>query len=120
MILRSLLLISFFYLSPIGIVLSDEIKLNHDEIKSYLHGKTVVHRPGGKTEFHQTFNTDGTTTYKAAGRNTEQGKWSIQGNQYCSQWRSFGWTCYNMTAEGNLITWIAKEGTHFPGVIIEN
>ena len=118
MILRYLLFISLLAISPISLALGAEIRLSHDEIKSYLEGKTVSHRPGGKTEFRQVFNANGTTTYKAAGRKAEHGKWSVQGNQYCSQWGPFGWTCYDMVAEGNLITWIAKEGTRFPGMII--
>ncbi|WP_419901329.1 hypothetical protein [Kiloniella sp.] len=98
---------------------SAEQKLNGDEIRSYLNDKVVVHRQNGKTEFRQSFKIDGTTLYQAKGRNAEQGKWSVQGNQYCSQWGPFGWTCYDMTAEGDLITWIAKEGTRFPGKIIQ-
>lgn len=117
--LRSLLLTPFLLMSLANIVQSAETKLSHDEIQSHLNGAVVVHRSGEKTEFRQSFNPDGTTIYKATGRDTELGKWSVQGNQYCSQWGPFGWTCYDMTAEGNLITWIAKGGARYPGKIIK-
>ncbi|MEH6630474.1 MAG: hypothetical protein V7776_06605 [Halopseudomonas aestusnigri] len=116
---RSFFLAPFLLMNLTNIAQSAETKLSHDEIQSHLNGAVVVHRSGGKTAFRQSFSHDGTTTYKAEGRDTELGKWSIQGNQYCSKWGPFGWTCYDMTAEGNLITWIAKDGARFPGKMIK-
>ncbi|WP_299379975.1 hypothetical protein [uncultured Kiloniella sp.] len=98
---------------------SEERKLSGEEIRQYLTDKKVVHRQDANNGFWQTFNASGITHYQAQGRKAEQGKWNVQADQYCSQWRPFGWTCYDMTVQGNLITWISKEGTLYKGRIID-
>ncbi|WP_421781183.1 hypothetical protein [Kiloniella litopenaei] len=97
----------------------EERKLSGDEIRQYLADKKVVHRPGAANGFEQTFHSSGTTHYQAQGGKAEQGKWSVQADQYCSQWGPFGWSCYDMTAQGNFITWISKEGTLYKGRIVD-
>ncbi|WP_085904239.1 hypothetical protein [Kiloniella majae] len=96
---------------------SEERKLSGEEIRQYLTDKKIIHRQGANNAFWQTFHASGITHYQAQDRKTELGKWSIQADQYCSQWGPFGWTCYDMTAQGNLITWISKEGTIYKGRI---
>ena len=98
---------------------SEERKLPGNEIRQYLTDKKVVHRQGANNGFWQAFNASGITSYQAQDRKAEQGKWSVQADQHCSQWGPFGWTCYDMTVQGNLITWISKEGTLYKGRIID-
>ncbi|MCZ4280636.1 hypothetical protein O4H49_07590 [Kiloniella laminariae] len=94
---------------------AEEVKLSADQIRAYLSGKIVVNRPEGKTSFRQSFEQNGQTRYQETGRKEEVGYWNVQGDRYCSQWGPFGWSCYVMTAEGNLLTWIAEDGTRYPG-----
>jgi hypothetical protein len=110
-------IISLFYVPVLAH--SEERKLSGDEIRQYLTGKKVVHRKDTTNGFEQTFHASGITLYQVQGKETEQGKWSVQADQYCSQWGPFGWTCYDMTAQDNLITWISKEGTLYKGRIVD-
>ncbi len=116
--LRSLILVPLSFTFVMNTAQSTEVKLTGEEIRNHLDGNFVVHRKGGKPQFRQSFAKDGSTQYQSVGREAEHGKWSVQGNQYCSKWGPFGWTCYDMTAEGDQITWITKDGTRFSGKII--
>ncbi len=62
----------------------------------------------------QTFYASGRTFYEA-GR-PSWGYWRAEGDQYCSQWPPGDlWTCYDMTASGDRIRFVAADGSFTEG-----
>jgi hypothetical protein len=58
----------------------------------------------------QIFQKSGVTFYSAGGSQS-QGNWKIDGEKYCSQWPpNEAWACYDITQDGNKITFISKDG----------
>jgi hypothetical protein len=61
-------------------------------------------------EAEQIFQKSGITFYSAGGSQS-QGNWKIDGEKYCSQWPpNEAWACYDMTQDGDKITFISKDG----------
>lgn len=82
-----------------------EIKLSGAEMQATLYDKILY----GK-DIEQIFQKSGATFYSAGGGQS-QGNWKIDGEKYCSQWPpNEAWACYDMTQDGNKITFISKDG----------
>lgn len=61
-------------------------------------------------EAEEIFQKSGVAFYSAGGGQS-QGFWKIEGGQFCSQWPpNQTWACYDMTQDGNKITFISKDG----------
>jgi hypothetical protein len=96
-LLASLLLISSAHAA--------ETKLTGAEMQAILYDKILY----GK-DVEQIFQKSGVTFYLSGG-NQSQGNWKIDGEKYCSQWPpNEAWACYDMTQDGNKITFISKDG----------
>jgi hypothetical protein len=96
-LLASLLLISS--------VQAAETKLTGAEMRSILYDKILY----GK-DIEQIFQESGVTFFSAGGSQS-QGNWKIEGEKYCSQWPpNQAWACYDITQDGNKITFISKDG----------
>ena len=82
-----------------------ETKLNSAEMQTILSDKILYAK-----NIEQIFQKSGVTFYSSGG-NQSQGSWKIDTNQFCSQWppNQF-WACYDMTQDGNKITFISKIG----------
>ncbi len=96
-LLASLLLISSAQAS--------ETKLTSAAMQTILSDKILY----GK-DAEQIFQKSGVTFYLSGGSQS-QGNWKIDGEKYCSQWPpNEAWACYDITQDGNKITFISKDG----------
>ena len=83
-----------------------ETKLSGAGMQTILSDKVLY---GSDAE--QIFQKSGVTFYSAGG-NQSQGNWKIDGEKYCSQWPpNQAWACYDITKDGNKITFISKDGS---------
>ena len=63
------------------------------------------------------FRQDGTTIFDY--RRQRLGQWQVQGNQYCAAWPPGGdWLCYDVTANGQTVTFTAANGSISTGQFI--
>jgi hypothetical protein len=100
--MKKLLLISLLLVSP---AIAAEMKLTGAEMQAILYDKILY----GK-DVEQIFQKSGATFYSAGGSQS-QGNWKIDGEKYCSQWPpNEAWACYDITQDGNKITFISKDG----------
>jgi hypothetical protein len=84
-------------------------KLNAAEIKELLSDKTIYNLPVAPPS-EQIFQKAGATYYSESG-NQSQGEWKILADQYCSVWPpSPTWVCYDVTRDGNNISFISPSG----------
>ncbi len=82
-----------------------ETKLSGAEMQTILNDKILY---GNDAE--QIFQKSGVTFYSTGG-NQSQGNWKIEDEKYCSQWPpNLAWSCYDITQDGNKITFISKDG----------
>jgi hypothetical protein len=82
-----------------------ETKLTGAAMQSIFSDKILY----GK-DVEQIFQKSGVTFYLSGGSQS-QGNWKIDGEKYCSQWPpNEAWACYDMTQDGNKITFISKDG----------
>ncbi|KMW57159.1 hypothetical protein AIOL_002120 [Candidatus Rhodobacter oscarellae] len=66
----------------------------------------------------QDFRASGRTLYNA-GRDS-WGYWAVRGDQYCSSWPpGDGWDCYDMARDGDVLRFIAGDGSFTDGVYAE-
>lgn len=107
---RAALFLVMFCTHP---ALAEERKLIGAEIKTQLTGHVFTGETDGrKTE--QDFMKSGSTMYTDGG-NVSQGLWEVRGDQYCSQWPPHeAWACYDVTSDGNTLTFIGSSGRRFP------
>lgn len=112
--LRSALLIA---LLAIGLpALAEERKLSGAEIKQALSGHTLKGE-SDSGEWTQDFDPSGRTTY-SQGNSNSPGIWQVKGDQYCSSWPpNPNLSCYDVTKDGNTITFISTGGGRAPAVI---
>ncbi len=100
--MKKILLTSFLIASSAQ---AAETKLSGAEMQSILYDKILY----GK-DADQIFQKSGTTFYTAGGSQS-QGNWKIEGEKYCSQWPpNQAWACYDITQDGNKISFISKDG----------
>lgn len=93
--------------------LAEERKLTGPEISAALTGHDFVGTNDGR-KVEQSFMKSGGTMYTDGG-NVSQGFWDVRGDQYCSQWPPHeSWACYDVTADGNAITFIGSGGARYP------
>ena len=94
---------------PVFPAVSDERPLTGQEIQDALSGNAVEGVQDG-VAWKQIFYPDGTTTY-ISGNRPSPGRWAVRGEKYCSQWPpSQSWDCYQMTGEGDRMTFIPDAG----------
>lgn len=89
-----------------------ERRLSGAQISALLDDASVVSESG----WRQTFSQSGATDYWDDRGAPSSGRWSVRGDQFCSQWPpSENWACYDMTAdpETGLVVWIAEGGTRY-------
>lgn len=100
--MKKILLASLFMICAVQ---AAEMKLDGAEMQSILNDKVLY----GK-DAEQIFQKSGVTFYSSGG-NQSQGNWKIDGEQYCSQWPpNQTWACYDITQDGNKITFVSKDG----------
>ncbi|MEO1200083.1 MAG: hypothetical protein AAFX39_12765 [Pseudomonadota bacterium] len=92
-------------------------QLTGPEIAATLAGRTVK-----GDDWLQHFHADGRTAYSQDARDS-LGRWSVRGDQYCSQWPpSEAWECYHMVAETKdgetVLVWIDGAGTLTAGRLV--
>jgi hypothetical protein len=97
--------------------LAGETRLDHKAILATLTGATIE-----GSDWSQTFEKGGATEYVSQGK-TSNGRWDVQGDQYCSMWPpSDQWTCYavaSAVANGvTTISWIGADGSRESGRLI--
>jgi hypothetical protein len=102
-------LINLAFLVITNIAHAEPQKLNGAEISALLSDKTIYSLPAAAPS-EQIFQKAGSTFYSENG-NQSQGEWNIQGDKYCSVWPpSQSWVCYDMTRDGNLVSFISPSG----------
>ena len=102
-----------------AVVGADEQRLTQQQIEQVLSGNTAV-GSFGSTTYRQYFAPDGETLYVPDGGQPDPGKWrASEEDEYCSWWSTTDWVCYEMTGEGDHVTWHAKDGSQSPAVIVE-
>jgi len=80
------------------------------QIEAALSGRALVYDDGSTQDFRPS----GRTLYNA-GR-PSWGYWAARGDTYCSQWPpSDGWTCYDMARQGDVLRFIAQDGSFTDG-----
>ena len=91
--------------------------LTTEEIHEYLADRKIEGNQKG-VEWNQSFSRSGYTAYaENRGMRPSSGNWKAINNQYCSQWPpSLGWDCYDLTVEGDKLTFIPKNGDPWPAV----
>ena len=93
---------------------ADEVRLSGVEIQSVLAGHTALYDDGAK----QYFNKDGGTLYVSARGVREQGRWRVEGDEYCSHWGR-SWDCYKMTGAGKRVSWLTTFGKDYKAELVE-
>ena len=114
-IMRTALLVAA--LTVPSVALAEEARLDHNTILATLTGATIE-----GPDWSQTFEKGGATEYVSQGK-TSQGRWDVQGDQYCSMWPpSDQWSCYavaSAVANGvTTISWIAADGSRESGRLV--
>jgi hypothetical protein len=97
--------------------LADETRLDHLAILATLTGATIE-----ASGWSQTFDKGGATEYVSQGK-VSQGRWDVQGDQYCSMWPpSDQWSCYavaSSVADGvTTISWTSADGSRESGRLV--
>jgi hypothetical protein len=83
-----------------------------DGIRTALEGRSLTFENGAV----QTFDADGTTTYMTTERS--EGRWRVEGDQYCSLWPPGGrWACYGVSksSDGAIIRFTAGDSSMSDG-----
>ncbi len=97
---------------------ADEQPLSGAEMVAVLSGKTALGTDPA-SPYRQYFDPNGDTIYVPEGGEPDVGKWRVGGGQYCSQWGGRGWDCYDMTGDGDAITWIwPSTGQLYPARLV--
>ena len=81
-------------------------KLDGKAIGAALTGKVLAYDDGST----QSFMADGETVYNKGSDSI--GHWQVEGDRYCSVWPpSDHWACYDVTAAGAAISFVADGGS---------
>ncbi len=91
-------------------------KLSGEAIKKILAGNTI-HGFWNTIEYHQFFNTDGTTLYKPIGHTADKGNWFVNTNQFCSIWGR-AQSCYDVYQDGKKLLWVVSSSTYYASEIL--
>ena len=92
---------------------ADEVRLSGVEILEMLNNQTALYDDGAK----QYFSKDGGTLYISARGVHEQGRWRVEGDQYCSHWGR-SWDCYEMTGAGSRVSWLTTFGKDYKAEMV--
>jgi hypothetical protein len=96
--------------------LAGERKLNGAEIHQTLSSHTLK-GSSDSGDWSQDFDPSGRTTY-SQGNNNSPGRWEVRDDQYCSVWPpNPSWSCYDVTVDGDVITFVTKSGGRSSGTI---
>jgi hypothetical protein len=96
--------------------LAGERKLNGAEIHQTLSSHTLK-GSSDSGDWSQDFDPSGRTTY-SHGNNNSPGRWEVRDDQYCSVWPpNPSWSCYDVTVDGHVITFVTKSGGRSSGTI---
>lgn len=94
-----------------GAALAEFKAMTGAEIEAALTDRALIYTDGAT----QDFRASGRTLYNA-GRDS-WGYWAVRGDAYCSQWPpSDGWFCYDMARDGDVLRFIAEDGSFTDGV----
>lgn len=112
---KTVLLVSLLALSAVAQA-ADRL-LTGAEIAERLSGHTYRHADVTK-KVEQIFHVSGDTYYIEDSAQS-QGRWEVRGDQYCSQWPpGESWSCYTVAIDGEVLTFISKNGARYPVVKI--
>jgi hypothetical protein len=89
--------------------------LTGPEIEALLAGNTAIADDGSYTQF---FDPNGETPYLPTGGEVDVGRWTVRGDQYCSQWGGRGWDCYDVEGTDDHIVWISPGGSRFAAQVV--
>jgi len=96
---------------------AEERKLTTDEIQKTFAGNSV-HGMWGQTEYYSFFDAGGATDYTTK-QGTDRGRWRAAHDQYCSQWRMAGESCYDIYRDGDRIIWVVpSSGARYDSTLI--
>jgi hypothetical protein len=105
------------FLSCCAIASAAETPLTGAEIARTLTEATIMGVKDGH-KWSQTFRKTGVTFY-VMGSNTEQGRWKVDGDRYCSRWLSNEhWTCYSVSKDQDRIIFQHHSGSHWIAKIV--
>ena len=86
-----------------------EVSLSGVEISALLNDNVLYGEENGQAT-DQIFQKNGITYYHV-GSGQSQGKWKVEGNEFCSQWfPNPAWTCYDVLREDRQIIFISRWG----------
>ncbi len=89
--------------------LATEVSLSGSEIGALLNDSVLYGESDGQAT-DQIFQKNGITYYHV-GSGQSQGKWRVEGDQFCSQWPpNPAWACYDVMREDRQIIFISKWG----------
>lgn len=92
---------------------AEERNLTGAEIEAALSDHSFRGDDGGRVT-EQIFQRGG-TTYYSVDANQSRGVWQVRGDQYCSKWPpGDNWACYNVTVDGDRLTFVSGTGTRYP------
>lgn len=98
---------------------ADEWPLSEAEMVAALSGRTAISTDPA-SPYRQYFEPNGDTTYVPEGGAADIGKWRVGAGQYCSQWGGAAWDCYDMTGDGDAVTWIwPSSGAAYPARMVD-
>jgi hypothetical protein len=106
---RICLIVAALCVASSSSVRAGDRKLAGTEIEGVLTDKIARGETGGKPT-EQVFAAGGVTTYTVGGASS-QGRWTIRGDQYCSQWPpGESWSCYDLVTDGTAYAFISASG----------
>ena len=95
------------------LALAAEVSLSGTEISALLSDGVLYGDDNGQPA-DQIFQKNGVTYYNV-GSGQSQGKWKVEGNQFCSQWPpNENWSCYDVLQDCKNVTFVSKSGKRFP------
>jgi len=103
--------------------LAAERALSAAETQKLLAGNTVL-GTGESGATRQYFDPNGDTLFIAADGAPSDGRWRMEGDQYCSTWPpAQHWSCYAVQGDPDAtpqtIRWIDREGFASPGTVVK-
>ncbi len=91
------------------LALAAEVSLSGTEISALLSDGVLYGDDNGQPA-DQIFQKNGVTYYNV-GSGQSQGKWKVEGNQFCSQWPpNPAWACYDVTRDDRHVFFISRWG----------
>jgi hypothetical protein len=108
-----------FFAVSTQVAVAAERALSGAEITAALSDQTLVDVDATKN-IEQVFQKSGLTHYIENGA-LSQGKWKVDGDKYCSVWPpSEIWSCYAVTQDDKLVTFISTWGKRYPMLVKES